>query len=250
MIGYLRCDLHRILRRFPRYLMLLLGLGGLALCTVIFGQSGLYGAWSSFAYVAAIKAMIKPLSLIIGIVELFFVFGDDLKAKTMQAAIGAGLSRADLVFGKYFEIVLLSLLDVLLYVVFLLAFGGVFQAGLLPVQLRELSVYALVEWLRVIGYMSLTMILLFFKSSLGLGLILYIALYAKVLHTVARLLLSIKAIDGLHLSRYTLTASIDTLQTYLIGGLSSVGPLLIVLGYGLLGCLIALLLFRKRELTL
>ena len=250
MIGYLSCDLHRLLRRFPRYLMLLLGLGGLALCAAVFGQTGLYGAWSSFAFVAAIKAMIKPLSLIIGVTELFFVFGDDLKAKTMQAAIGTGLSRAGLVVGKFLEIVLLTLLDVLVYALFILAFGGLFQAGLLPVQLRELSTYFLVEWLRTVGYMSLTMILLFFKRSLGLALVLYIALYAKVFHAAARLLLSARAIDGLHLSRYTLTASLDTLQTYLIGGLSGVGPLLIVLAYCGLGCLIALLLFQKRELEL
>ena len=250
MIGYLSCDLHRLLRRFPRWLMVLLGLGGLALAAVIFGQSGLYGAWSSFAYVAAIKAMIKPLSLIIGVIELFFVFGDDLKAKTMQAAIGTGLSRTGLVIGKFLEIVVLTLLDVLVYAVFLLAFGALFQAGLLLVQLRELVVYCFVEWLKTIGYMSLTMILLFYKRSLGLALGLYIALYAKVLHTLARWLLSVKAIDNLHLGRYTLTASVDTLQTYLIGGLSGVGPLLIVLAYCALGCLIALLVFQKRELEL
>ncbi|MDD4075744.1 MAG: hypothetical protein PHC80_06600 [Eubacteriales bacterium] len=250
MIGYLSCELRRLLHRFPRWLMLLLCLGGLTLCAAIFGQTGLYGEWGSFAYVAAIKAMIKPLSLIIGIIELFFVFGDDLKAKTMQAAIGTGLSRTGLVLGKFLEIILLTLLDVIVYAVFIIAFGALFQAGLLPVQLRELSVYFFVEWLKTVGYMSLTMILLFCKRSLGLALVLYIALYAKVLHTVARLLLSVKAIDGLHLSRYTLTASIDTLQTYLIGGLSGVGPLCIVLAYCVLGCTIALLVFQKRELEL
>ena len=250
MIGYLCCDMRRLLRRFPRWLMLLLGIGGLALAAAVFGQTGLYGAWSSFAYVAAIKAMVKPLSLIIGVIELFFVFGDDLKAKTMQAAIGTGLSRTDIVLGKFLEIVLLALLDVILYAVFLLAFGALFQAGLLAVQLRELSVYCFVEWLKVVGYMSLTMILLFYKRSLGLALVLYIALYAKVLHTLARLLLSFKAIEGLHLSRYTFTASIDTLQTYLIGGLSGVGPLLVALAYCALGCLTAMLLFQKRELEL
>ena len=250
MIGYLSCDMRRLLRRFPRWLMLLLGLGGLALAAAIFGQTGLYGQWSSFAYIAAIKAMIKPLSLMIGIIELFFVFGDDLKAKTMQAAIGTGLSRTDLVLGKLIEIVLLALLDVILYAVLILLFGALFQAGLLPVQLRELAVYYFVEWLKVIGYMSLTMILLFFKRSLGLALVLYIALYAKVFHTIARLLLSAKAIEGLHLSRYTLTASVDTLQTYLIGGLSGVGPLLVVLAYCVLGCAAALLVFQKRELEL
>ncbi len=250
MIGYLSCDMHRLLRRFPRWLMLLLSLGGLALTAAVFGQTGLYGAWSSFAYMAAIKAMIKPLSLIIGVVELFFIFGDDLKAKAMQAAIGAGLSRTELVMGKFVEVVLLSLLDVILYALFILAFGALFQAGLLPMQLRELSVYFFIEWLKVVGYMSLTMTLLFYKRSLGLALVLYLALYAKVLHTLARLPLSAKAIDGLHLSRYTLTATIDTLQTYMIGGLSGVGPLLIVLAYCGLGCLIALLLFRKRELEL
>ena len=250
MIGYLSCELRRLWRRFPRWLMLLLGMGGLALCAAIFGQTGLYGAWSSFAYVAAIKAMIKPLSLLIGVIELFFAFGDDLKAKTIQAAIGTGLSRTGLVLGKFVEVVLLTLADVLLYAAFLLAFGGLFQAGLLSVQLRELSAYLLVEWLKAVGYLSLTMILLFYKRSLGLALALYIALYAKVLHTLARLLLSVKAIDGLHLSRYTLTASLDTLQTYLIGGLSGVGPLLAVLAYCAFGCAVALLLFQKRELEL
>ena len=250
MIGYLSCDLRRLLHRFPRHLMLLLGIGGLALAAAIFGQTGLYGEWSSFAYIAAIKAMIKPLSLMIGVIELFFVFGDDLKAKTLQAAIGTGLSRTGLVLGKYLEIALLALLDVILYAVFILAFGALFGAGLLPVLLQELTVYLFVEWLEVMGYMSLTLILLFWKRNLGLALILYIALYAKVFHAAARLLLSVKAIDGLHLSRYTLTASLDTLQTYLIGGLPGIGPFIIVLAYCALGCLIALLVFQKRELEL
>lgn len=248
MAGYLSCDLHRLLRRFPRWLMLLLALGGLAVCAAIFGQTGLYGQWSSFAYIASIKTMIKPLPLIIGVIEIFFIFGDDLKAKTMQAAIGMGLSRAGLVIGKFVEIVLLSLADVIVYGLFIFALGGLFGAGLMISQVGELLIYFLVEWLKVVGYMSFTMTLFFFMRSLGLGLVLYIALYAKVFHTLADLLLSINAIKEMHLSRYTLSASIDTLQTCLIGGMSSIEPLLIVLAYCALGCMISLLLFRKREL--
>lgn len=250
MFSYISCDMHRLLHRFSRWLMLLLGLSGLAVFTAIFGQSGLYGQWSSFAYISAVKALIKPLPLIVGVIEILFVFGDDLKAKTIQAAVGTGLRRPELICGKYAEIVLLSFFDVVIYGLLVLAMGLLFQAGLLGSQIQELTVYLLTEWLKVIGYTALTMIMIFFTRGVGLSLVLYIALYGRVLNAVGGYLLSLGPLENMHLGRYTMTASIDTLRTCLVGGAPVLGPLLTVLAYCAAGCLITVLVFDKRELEL
>ena len=250
MIAYISCDMHRLLHRFSRWLMLLLGLGGLAVFTAIFAQSGLYGQWSSFAYISAVKALIKPLSLFVGVAEILFIFGDDLKAKTIQAAIGTGLRRSELICGKYAECILLSFLDVVIYGLFVLAMGLLFQAGLLGSQIQELTVYLFTEWLKVVGYTAFTMIMIFYTRSVGLSLVLYIALYGKVLSSIAGYLLSLGPLENMHLARYTMTAAIDTLRTCLTGGMPVLAPLLLVLAYCAVGCLITILLFDKRELEL
>lgn len=247
MYAYLRTDIRRLLRRFPRWLMLFLSLGALSLMVSVMGQTGLYGRWNAITYMAAIKTWIKPLPLLIGLIEIIFIFGDDLKAKTMQAAIGTGLSRAGLVGCKLIETALFALFDVILYGLLTLLIGVVFQAALLGSQLGELAVYLLVAWLKVLGYTSITMILLFFTRSLGLSLVFYIALFTKIVHNAVSVLLSFGPMEKLHVERYTLTSYLDILQTYLTGG-SGLGPLLIVLGYIAAGCLAAMLLFQKREL--
>lgn len=248
MYNYLCADMKRLARRFPRWLLVLLALGALAIFVVIMGQVGLYGRWSSFTYLTTFKTMILPLSLIVGLSEIIFVFGDDIKAKTMQASVGAGLPRWGLVTCKFIETCAFSFVDIVFYGVLTVLFGYVFQAPLSGEQLQEVSVYLFVEWLKVIGYTSLTMILIFFKRSLALSVLLYIALFARVIDKVVGFIITRGPMESLHLDRYTMSAFLNTLRTFLIGGASGLKPFLAVLAYILFGCLVTMLLFRKREL--
>lgn len=250
MYRYLSADIRRLARRFPRWLIIILALFGMSACVAIAGQLGLYGRWNSFTYVTTVKNLIKPLALIIGIVEIIFLFGDDRKARTLQASIGAGLPRASLVISKYIEVILFSLLDIILYALFTFAMGFLFQANLFGSQYQELWICFFVEWLKVLGYTSLTMILLFSTRGVALGMVLYIAFFARIIEKALVLLLSIGPLERLHIDRYSMSMFIDTTQTHLIGGVSILTPLLAVLVYIAVGCMVSILLFQKKELDL
>ena len=85
----------------------------------------------------------------------------------MQAAIGIGILRPQVVVSKLLEMMLMSAVDLVFSGVVAVALVGAFSAGLDAGQLITIVLELLVEWVRIISFTNLTMILMFFMLQMG-----------------------------------------------------------------------------------
>lgn len=246
MINYMRADLYRVNRRVPRLVWLLICFG-IAAVTLLISLN--HVVWNSVNYTASVTSMLELMSLILGFFEMIYIFSDDFKAKSMQVAIGGGVTRLQVVLTKFFEVVLLVFVDMLILFVCSLLFGAVSEIHFLGEQIWELFAILISEVLKIAMYVSLTMIVLFYFQSAGVSVVLYafaaldpISLLLQVLQTKYTL------ITDLHLISYTYTSVSGLFQTQLVFGKLSISSLLLMLVYIGAATAVTVVLFNKREL--
>jgi hypothetical protein len=244
MLNYLAADIKRIFRRIPRLIVILL----LALILLgVMGVTRLMGGEPA-SYANNIGTYIGVLSFAVGLTELLAVFGDDFRAKSMQAAIGIGISRPQVVVSKLLEMMLMSAIDLVFFGVVAVALVGAFSAGLDAGQLITIVLELLVEWIRIISFTNLTMILMFFMQSTGLGTLLYLALQIGFLNLAIGAMALVPGFSNLHIDSFTLTTFLDAFKEALLAGKCDFSALLGILVYFAAGLTASILVFRKREL--
>ncbi len=246
MLNYVHADLSLIFRRVQRYLTVALMLAA-ELIYFAFIQKTLN--WNSVNFVSTLSMALSVMPVLMGLFEMSFVFSEDFRAKTMQVAIGCGISRRQVVLAKLLEFSVLLLTDIL--AMLLLAFGFGFVSGirLLPEQLLEIFCWGFCEWLSSVVLASMTMILLFRFQKAGMSLLLYLVLGIDPIHMILDFLAMSNSLAArLNLSRFSYGALNDLFRSRLILSqfdiLSFIGIMIYIIGAYALTCL----LFRKQEL--
>lgn len=248
MKGLFFADMNRLNRHFFRWMFLVVFLLVYAYLDYIIVQNGLFGEFSASAFVQGVTKMSSVLPLIVGVVEIFFVFHADLKARVSWAAIGCGVKRPAIVLTKYCEVLLLSFMDVLFYFLLLILISFMTGIHLVAAQYTELIITLFVMWLKIAAYTGLSLIPVFALQGVAVGLLTYIVLFAKIPKYVFEILAS--SLFSFEISKYTLTDNLDSIRTYLLGGIVDPRPILITLLYIAAGCGITILIFRRKELGL
>lgn len=244
MSNYICADLKRILFRAPRIIMTLL-IYAIMLCVAAFTY---YTGWSSINFVNNIQMYILMLPIMLGLVELIAVYSDDFRAKTMQVAIGLGISRAKVVCCKLIEVILLAAIDIAVLAVLILGTAAFLEAGLSVAQNRELLVALLMAGVIIVGYISLTMIVMFYNQGTGLGRIVYLALACGGVSSLVQLTTLIDFLEPLRLDSLTLTHFLDVGRARLLIGIFDVKCFIGILLYIVASTGVTIFLFRKREL--
>lgn len=245
MINYLRADLKRIYMRIPRLIALLVVYAALIamLCFSVDEE------WNGINFVVTLSQFSIALPVLLGVIELVSVYADDFKAKTMQIAIGIGIKRRRVILVKLIEMAVLICTDLLfLALVALIVGGGILHAGLQAEQYVDTAVLILDVWMKIVGYSSISMILMFFMQSTGMATLVYIALSSTVVYRLSSMLLEAKWIAPLHLGRYTITALLNIFHSQLVLGNFHIASLIGILIYVGLGFGITVFLFKGREL--
>ena len=246
MLRYIIADLKRILLRGPRTLALLF--------TYFFGIISMFGAhksgnWNSVAMVSWMDQFTAIMLIMLGVIEIFAVYGDDFKAKSMQVAIGVGISRKKIVFSKMMEMVILVLVDIVVGVLIMIAFGcGVFHTEIRPEQVGEICAMYSAVWLYTMACASLAIVLAFVVQGTALSAILYLLFALGVVDGSIGALLNLKWIKELHLTQFQLTSLFDVFKARLILGTFRWGEFIGILIYLAIGFVATMLLFEKREL--
>ncbi len=117
-------------------------------------------------------------SLMLGIPVFNAVLGDDFKSRSMQAAIGRGLSREKLIYARLTEIIFIVVEAYLVFYLAILVFGLI--AGV------DIKVIGSTMWdvsvglLTIIGFSTVSMIFVYWTQNGTLGLVSYILLGASV----------------------------------------------------------------------
>ena len=246
MLRYIIADLKRILLRGPRTLALLF--------TYVFGIISMFsvhksGNWNSVVMVSWMDQFTAIMLIMLGVIEIFAVYGDDFKAKSMQVAIGVGISRKKIVFSKMIEMAILVLVDIVVGVLIMVAFGcGVFRTEIRPEQVVEICAMYFAAWLYIMACSSLAIILAFIVQGTALPAILYLLFALEVVDGSVEALLNLKWIKELHLTQFQLTSLLNVFKARLILGTFRWGEFIGILIYFAIGFVATMLLFEKQEL--
>ena len=123
---------------------------------------------------------------LVGIPAFQTVLSDDFKSRTMQTAIGRGISRRRLVLARFYEIIALLLEATIILTIFGLGLGIILgaSAGDLGKMLGK-------EWFGVLltlGYLAIGMLLLYATQNTTAGLVFFILFTANVFSLLLALL--------------------------------------------------------------
>lgn len=243
MINYIKADLLRIFKRIPRYIVLVAGLGVLtAIMLSLAKEKSVYEIVD-----IATKAM-PYICALFGIIEFSFVYTDDIKAKTMQIAIGRGIGRGQVILAKWIEHTLMCLLDCILVVAVIIICSNIRGAMFSGEPAADVFILMLFGMVKVIGAAGITMIVVFATLNPVLSVIVYICSVFGILGLIFSLIVTIGPLENAGLEKFVFTNLIETAKTRMIVGTVSVGHLLGILAYLAVFYIIALTVFEKQEL--
>lgn len=247
MLNYIRADLHRILRRVPRIVILVL-MYLITLAVVM--NDAVSKNMNSIGFMADISSVFSITCVFLGMVEIMAVFADDFRAKTMQVAIGLGVSRPLVVLAKAIEFLLLALLDAFLLSALLLLGSTALGITLNGDDVYQLVIRAIFAALNMLIPALFTMIPVFWLQGTGLAVILFLVFYIDPLAQILGLFLATnELVVDLHLNEIPYSTLLGAAATRMT--LHTGFPLVQFLGlaiYIVAAFLLTVLVFRKREL--
>lgn len=248
MRNYICADIKRILQRSSHLFSMLL-VFIVYICAVYFPNRG--EQTTAVSLVASACSTLDWLPIFVGLFEMIAVFSEDFKVKTMQVAIGLGVSRNKVVLCKLLEVAILLVLDCIIIALSTVVIGFALGTPISLVVLKDLILSLLVKcFLHQITCVSLTMIVLFMTQSS----ILSIFVFALVSVGIVNLLLSLlpmfgmTALESLNLHRLTLTYIIGAFNTRILLGSFDIISFLGIALYMAVGIFATCKLFGKREL--
>lgn len=246
MLNYMRADLYRIFSRVSRYVLLAvfyLVTIGILNYVILSNHLNSIGIVSNIAFVYTAGALVP------GIIELMTVFAEDFKAKTLQIAIGGGLSRTRVVLAKLLEFVLLAVLDLLVLALCIIACaaltGNPFQAS----QVYQVLIYVFGYLMNMIIPAAFTMIPMFYSQSFGMAAIFYLVIFVDPFSFVMSLFSTDEIVLRLHINELPYSSLVRVVNTQL--GLQASFPAVQILGlfvYLIAAYLLTVMTFKKREL--
>lgn len=244
MKQYIVADLKRIVGRVPYWICMLLLIG--YMMTLFLFQSLIN--WNAVTYLVTASAFAGMLPIFFGLLVFIAVFSADFKTKTMQMAIGTGLSRAEVVLSKAVEVFVITIAGIFLIGVVVLLAGVVTGVGMNAAHAMEIINSLWMKGVAIISYNYIAMILIFFTQKPGVGTMCYIALATPVVEILVSVINDIKLIKELDIRRFYLASLIDTAHTRLILGTFDIASFIGIAAYIMAGVAVTILLFRKREL--
>ena len=244
MKQYIVADLKRIVGRVPYWICMLLLIGYMMALFLIQSLSN----WNAVIYLVTASAFAGMLPIFLGLLVFIAVFSVDFKTKTMQVAIGTGLSRAEVVLSKAVEVFVITIAGIVLIGVVVLLAGVVTGAGMNATHAMEIINSLWMKGVAIISYNYIAMILIFFTQKPGVGTMCYIALATPVVEILVSVINDIKLIKELDIRRFYLASLIDTAHTRLILGTFDIASFIGIAAYIMAGVAVTILLFRKREL--
>ena len=247
MINYIGADLRRIFRKQSFRWAFGAFVGCFAILVFIYWSP----SFTAEMYVSKMTSFMSFFSLVVGLLTFLSVYADDFKCRSMQIAIGYGMPRGRIVFAKLLESATLLLATVACMVVLLIA--APLLLGLAPTsqQMASLVLTAAAEFLRALGYVAISAVVVFLTQNATGGTILYVLLSSKSVYIILTMLLGqdfLLSTVG-DLTEYLYTAMLYTCKADLVqGGQPYICLSFALLIYVVLPMVISVVGFRKKEL--
>ncbi len=244
MKNFIKADFHRVFTKPLRYVMLVVF--GLSLIGIL-----IYQATQGYSDIAMTQFMIggNPIyGMLVMLVYIFTIFGDDFKAKSLQAAIGMGVSRYQVVLGKFVSYCLVMIIDLVFFTAFhtiLVALMGHLVTG--PV-FTEICVSLLSDLLQGIVGMAIAMMIAFISQLPTVASLVYIIMQLNIMGFAMGYLLAFKIVGRLNLPALYSTPAVSNFVNRLWLGIFDLKSFLVIIAYLAVGIGVSILVFTKREL--
>ncbi|MGX7107934.1 hypothetical protein [Facklamia miroungae] len=247
MIDYIVADIKRIMKK-NSFLYVVIGYL-LLFFLIYFIKSG--PTYQSQDIISDIESLNGWFPLFCGLVLFLAVYYDDFKAKTMQIAIGFGISRNKVVLSKIISIFILVGLMMAVICLFLIGIPQVFGSHFTNSQIKQIILSGVTEWIRTVGMVCLSIPLIYYTQNVINGVLIYILLASRFVLLIGSSILErefIRKIFG-DLSQYLLTFNVYSLKTQIIRSeeISLVKSFILIL-YILIPILLSIAAFRNKEL--
>ena len=246
MLRYLNADFWRLLRRLPRWTIWIVYLTICALYAVSARNT------KGFNFVQlgdTITTILAVFPILMAMFNLYFVYEDDLQAKTMQIAIGRGISKLSVVFVKWLEMVILSIVDCISLII-VMSLVGMTKNAILKDHAASLVIAQAVSTVMLVAVItSIIMMLVFYSMHVGLLQVLFLFL---CLEPVTRLLSfaerTNEIMTKLQLSRFLPGGNLEGLRQSLTTGQFNIQNILVIVIYLVVGMAVSRLILSKKEL--
>ena len=232
-----KSDIRRILKKSILYIFLVI-LWGFA----IFTKNGR----TPGQQIDAMQRLIDTFGIIlISMPVLLCVYGDEFKAGSMQIAIGRGVSRTKIIFAKFLDCVILSLMLAILLAIVIYIKNLATGLAISDKQNLMLMVYILFAVIKACGYYAIAAFFMMMNYSIASGMI--IDLFMLLFFDKILKILSSKLKIGLY--DITLSGMMDDAYQALVGGdfPSMLVPALILI---IVVVVATAVMFRRKELEL
>ena len=250
MLNYIRADYKRVISRIPRIVFVLLyqaafvifvlikhnrAAGNYTSVTLIDNASTLFGTW---------------FIVVVCLIDFIQSFSFDFRAKTIQVALGIGISRRDVILSKLAQTALVMLTD------FIITFGTfcILAAVLgLPLAGHQLN-FVLCTGLGIVALaicsVALLLPLVFRTQNMLLSMVGYLFLSTGWITSWVRDLsrMGPEFIARLQLEKYCYDKCIALVQSNAIQHTFQLWPVIGAIAWFTLGIYITWLAFRKMEL--
>ena len=248
MRNYIRADVKRILQRSSHLFSMLL-LFALYVIVLYLPNRGMQV--TSVTLVASACGLLDWLAVFFGLFEMLAVFSEDFKVKTMQVAIGLGVTRNKVVICKLLETIILMVLDCIVIVLLTLVTGSVLGASIAPAVMMDLVLALLIKFLLAQAVVvSITMIVMFMTQSTILSLFVYILTGLGTIYLLLSFMpmFGLTWLENLNLGRLTLSYNVGAFYSRLALGSFDFVSFLIVIAHLAAGIIATCKLFQKSEL--
>lgn len=246
MLNYIHADLHRIFRRTPRLVFVILVY---AITLGVEMYQAVSRSYNSVNLLASAPTAFETVALILGIVEIQNVLADDFRAKTMQITIGLGVSRPKVVLTKLIDFMVLLLTDMLVLAVLFILGGLGCGIHLMADQVHLLMVTAIGDMVYMTIAAAITMIPVFYLQSTALAILFFLIISIDPVNMILSMLGNKEIVMNLHLQALPYSAVANTLTTQLsLRNAVPVPQLIGVIVYLVAAYALTVLVFKKREL--
>lgn len=250
MVNYILADYKRILSRIPR-IVFVVGYSLVFFFMVMNDWNKAVGAYNSVQLMNRSSIFFYSLGAItIGLVDVITSFSNDFKAKTMQVAIGRGVSRLQVLICKLIQIALVVLTDMLLLCAVLGVLCIITGNPLAPSQLFMVFMNVVNVLLNTACTTSLLLFLIYRLQNMLITMIAYLFVSMGSISGILRWITRVgpEFLLRLQLENYTFEKCLEGFRTHALMGAFHFGNFVGIWIFLALGVLLGWLAFRKMEL--
>ena len=244
MKNYINADLYRIYRRVPRWIWL----------TTVFAIIALL-FWPSnneestiIELVDFLEQVLRYVPVFIGFIEIIYVFGDDFAGKTAQIAIGTGVKRRQVILAKWFELLIVTAIDVVIISIIAIVLSVIHSHSFPAELIVDVIVHIIMSVLATGAFISIVFPIMFAMQNITVAFLIYILLSAGAINKLIGLLANIKILRRIGIENFTLTNCLTVFRSRLILGSFKFESALGIIIYVSLALWFTCKIFKNREL--